>query len=181
MHSFSEALLPRKFHDGQLRRLRPTDLGAFQAYRAVPELGRYQSWSPMTDSEALAFLVKMNRALLFTPGQWVQLGIAAPESDRLIGDIGIHLSDDGLAGEIGFTLEPASQGHGVATAAVIEALHVLFASTRVQQVLGITDSRNVASVRLLERVGFRYQESRSDVFRGEPCSENVYALHRNDV
>ena len=34
-------LLPRRFRGGLLRRLRPDDLAAFQAYRSDPELGRY--------------------------------------------------------------------------------------------------------------------------------------------
>jgi RimJ/RimL family protein N-acetyltransferase len=161
-----------------LRRLRPADLDAFQAYRAIPELGRYQGWSPMTDPEALEFLSRMNEAPMFTPGEWLQLGIADRDSDELIGDIGIHLSEDGDTAELGFTLHPDAQGRGIATAAVREALQLLFDATSAKQVLGITDSRNEASIRLLERVGFRYQEARDIVFRGEPCCEKIYALAR---
>jgi len=175
-----ETLLPREFLGGRLRRLHVRDRAAFQAYRSLPELGRYQGWSPMSDSEAQEFLDEMHRAPLFTPGQWVQLGIAKPESDELVGDIGLYLSEDGTSGEVGFTLEPSSQGHGVAARAVREALQLLFAATSVARVLGITDERNLPSIKLLERVGFKFVESRQVVFRGEPCKERVYALPRND-
>ena len=134
----------------------------------------------MSEAQALTFLSEMSEVPLFAPGDWVQLGIAERHTDRLIGDIGIFVSADGLTGEIGFTLSLAAQGRGVATAAVPHALRLLFAVTSVTRVFGITDSRNVRSVRLLERVGFRHQESRSSVFRGEPCVEEVYALARND-
>lgn len=177
----AEAVLPREFAGGRLRRLRPADLAAFQAYRALPELGRYQGWSPMDDAEALAFLSEMDAAPLFAPGLWVQLGIAEAASDGLVGDVGVHLSDDGLTGEVGFTLAPASQGRGIATAAVRQALQLLAARTQVVQVLGITDSRNAASIRLLERLGFEQREQRQLVFRGEPCCEWVYALRVKDV
>jgi aminoglycoside 6'-N-acetyltransferase len=169
-------VLPRNFHGGQLRRLLPTDLAAFQAYRSTPELSRYQGWSPMPEAEAAAFLAEMADAPLFTPGKWIQLGIAHAEDDHLIGDIGIFVSEDGVTAEIGFTLALTAQGRGIATAAVREAVELLFAATEVQRALGITDSRNAASVRLLERVGFQYQGSRAAVFRGEPCSEHVYVL-----
>lgn len=96
-----ETLLPREFFGGRLRRLHPRDRAAFQAYRSLPELGRYQGWSLMSDAEAHAFLDEMRRAPLLTPGQWVQLGIATPESDELVGDIGLYLSEDGTSGEIG--------------------------------------------------------------------------------
>jgi [ribosomal protein S5]-alanine N-acetyltransferase len=172
----SDVVLPRTFPRGQLRRLRSTDLAAFQAYRSIPELAQYQGWSPMPEAEAAAFLAEMSDAPLFAQGKWVQLGIADPEGDHLVGDIGIFVSEDGATAEIGFTLAPAAQGRGIATAAVREALQVLFAATEVQRVLGITDRRNAASVRLLERVGFQYQESRTVVFRGESCLERVYIL-----
>jgi ribosomal-protein-alanine N-acetyltransferase len=175
-----ETLLPREFPGGRLRRMRPHDLAAFQAYRSLPELGRYQGWSSMSDAEALQFLDDVHRAPLFTQGHWVQLGIAELESDALVGDIGLYLSEDGTSGEVGFTLRPASQGRGVATLAVREALQLFFSATNVNRVLAITDERNLPSFRLLERVGFQIIESRQAVFRGEPCTERVYALPRTD-
>lgn len=172
--------LPRAFPGGSLRRMRTSDLAAFQAYRSIPELGRFQGWSPMSGTEALSFLGQMGEARLFTAGDWVQLGIADHADGHLIGDIGVFVAADGLTGEIGFTLAPAAQGRGIATAAVREALRLLFDITFVQRVLAVTDRRNVRSIRLLERVGFRHCESRSTVFRGEPCVEDVYALARDE-
>lgn len=96
-----------------------------------------------------------------------------------LGDIGICVADDETTAEIGFTLEPAAQGRGIATAAIREAIHLLFAATKVQQVIGITDDRNLASIRLLERIGFHCQEKRRAVFRGEKCSEKIYLFTRN--
>jgi aminoglycoside 6'-N-acetyltransferase len=171
-------MLPCSFNGGTLRRLRLDDLAAFQAYRRDPELGRYQGWLPMSEAPARAFLAEMSEARLFAPGEWIQLGIAEPASDRLIGDIGIFLAPDGGSGEIGFTLEPSSQGRGVATAAVQAAARLVFSATPARFILGITDTRNAASIRLLERAGFRHSESRDAVFRGEPCREAVYVLPR---
>ena len=170
--------LPREFPGGRLRRLHPRDCAAFQAYRSLPELGRYQGWSPVSDAEALRFLDEMHGAPLFTRGQWVQLGIAEPEFDALIGDIGLYLSEDGTSGEVGFTLQPSAQGRGVAGRAVREAVQLLFEAAGVDRVLGITDERNLPSIRLLQRIGFEHIASRQVVFRDEPCTERVYALPR---
>jgi len=92
----------------------------------------------------------------------------------------IFLSDDERSAKVGFTLEPAAQGRGIATFAVREVLRLLFSATSVQQVLGITDTRNVASIRLLQRIGFKHQETGNTAFRGEPCSEVTYVLPRHD-
>ena len=175
----SAAWLPRRFDGGQLRRLKPSDLACFQSYRSTPELNRYQGWSPMSDAAAAAFLAEMSDAPVVAAGKWIQLGIAEPVTDRLIGDIGLFLSGDGLGGEIGFTLSLAAQGRGIATAAVRQALELLFAATPVRQVLGFTDTRNAASIHLLERAGFLRQEERTVVFRGQPCTEAVYVLPRS--
>ena len=170
--------LPVEFAGGRLRRLQPADLACFQAYRGSPGLGRYQGWSPMPDDEAATFLARMHDKPLLAPAQWIQLGIADAASDDLIGDIGIYLSDDGVRGEIGFTLAHAAQGRGIATAAVREALRLMFAHTAIREVIGTTDVRNAASARLLQRLGFRLREQRDGECRGEPCVERVYALPR---
>lgn len=172
--------LPRSFSGGRLRRLRTSDLVAFQAYRSIPEVGRFQGWVRLSDVEALTFLAEMGDAPLFIRGEWVQLGIADVQHDHLVGDIGVFLSHDGSEAELGFTLAPAAQGRGLATAAVREALQLLFDITSVTHVLAITDARNAASIRLVRRLGFHHRESRDAVFRGEPCCEEVYVLPRNN-
>jgi RimJ/RimL family protein N-acetyltransferase len=171
--------LPRFGNGFVLRRLRADDLAEFQAYRRDPELGRYQGWLPVSDEEALAFLREMNAAPLLNPGCWTQIGIAEPDNQGLIGDIGIFLTQDGRRAEIGFTLARHAQGRGVATAAVREAVDLIFASSSaVDRACAITDARNDASVQLLERVGMLRTEAMPTVFRGEPCIEVVYAVDR---
>jgi RimJ/RimL family protein N-acetyltransferase len=170
--------LPR-FADGVvLRRLAPADLAAFQAYRHDAELGQYQGWSPSTDDEAKSFLSEMSTSELLQPGVWSQIGIAESGTLALVGDIGVLLASDGRQAEIGFTLRRQSQGRGIATTAVREAILLVFEHTRAERVLGITDSRNLPSMRLLERVGMHRTGSRSAMFRGEACVEHIYAVAR---
>lgn len=170
--------LPRPGDGVVLRRLHPGDLAAFQAYRADAELGRYQGWSPLSDDAALAFLQDVQTAPLFQPGAWMQIGIAAPDTLALLGDIGLFLNEDATQAEIGFTLARAAHGRGLASAAVRAALQLVFAATAVHRVYGITDARNHASIRLLERLGMRRLEEREIEFRGERCVEWVYAIDR---
>lgn len=181
MRASDAVLLPRRFPGGVVRRLRAADLDAFQAYRRIPELGRFQGWSAMTDAEAAAFLEEMSVAPLVRPGEWLQLGIATADTDRLVGDLGLHVSADAESAEIGYTLAPQWQGRGLATAAVREAVLLLFAATPVARIVGVTDARNLPSARLLERVGFACRETRVAEFRGEVFTERIYVLERGDV
>ena len=173
--------LPCPLPGARLRRLRAEDLDAFQAYRAIPELGRYQGWTPQSEDDALAFLREMAEAPLFAPGAWVQLGIADAATDRLLGDVGLFLAADGRSGEVGFTLEPAAQGRGLATAAVAAAMQLFFVRTQAESLVAITDTRNAPSLRLLQRLGFQPIETRAAMFRGERCDEMVLCLARQSA
>lgn len=174
----SSDLLPHESERIVLRRLAPADLPAFQAYRHDPAVGRYQGWAPQSDEDALAFIEQMAAAPLFLRDVWCQIGIADRQTDLLIGDIGVCVRADGDSAEIGFTLGAAWQGHGLGTEAVRAAVGLLFRHTAVAKVVGITDARNVPSMRLLERLGMRRVATHDTVFRGEACVEHTYALER---
>jgi len=163
----------------RLRRLRAADLAAFQTYRADPALGRWQGWTPMADEAARAFLNHQAAAPFCTAGHWFQLAMADLASDSLIGDIGLHLTADGRCLEIGFTLAAAHQGRGLAAEAVALATQQVFACTSAQRVVAITDTRNEACIRLLQRLGWRALTTLPAVFRGEPCVEHHFVLHRS--
>ncbi|MBJ6982156.1 GNAT family N-acetyltransferase [Luteimonas sp. MC1572] len=173
--------LPRLAGAAMLRRLAPSDLAAFQAYRHDAELGRYQGWAPVPDDDAREFLRHMGAAELLRPGTWCQIGIAQAVDAALIGDIGLLLSSDATTLEIGFTLRRESQGQGLATLAVAEAIAMVFEHTPAQRVIGIADVRNLASTRLLERLGMAKIETRTVISAGEPCTEHVYAIGRHPI
>ena len=164
----------------RLRRLYAGDLQAFQAYRSDADLGRFQGWQAMDEVAALAFLRDAAGCTFCAPGSWFQLGIARREDDGLVGDIGIHLHADVASAEIGFTLARPSQGQGLATEAVRAAIELIWAHTTAQRVLGITDTRNAASARLLQRVGMRRFSTLAAVFRGEACDEQFFVRYRHD-
>jgi len=170
--------LPRVCERVLLRRLGVADLPAFQAYRHDERLGRYQGWLPQTDLQAQAFLDEMSRATLLAPGAWLQLGIADRKDDTLIGDIGLCVSSSDDSVEIGFTLRASSQGHGLASEAVMAAIQLVFEATAMARIVGRTDARNLASIRLLERVGMRRVSTGPAEFHGEACVEHVHELSR---
>ena len=161
-----------------LRRLRSDDLRAFQAYRHDPDVGRLQGWEPMPDDEAAEFLESMNRAAPLVPGEWFQIGIAERDSDRLIGDLGVHVQADQETAEVGFSLRTESQGRGLASEALSLLVGLLFSRTEIGAVHATTDQRNKRAIRLLERLGMTPILTRETEFRGLPCTEITYSLSR---
>lgn len=132
----------------------------------------------MSESMAAAFIDQMTVAELFRREAWLQLAIARADDDQLVGDIGLFVAKHGEYGEVGFTVSPAAQGRRYASAAVAAALQLFFEHTAVPRVIGITDARNAASIKVLERVGMSRVDCRETVFKGEPCTEWVYACQR---
>src|SRR5512145_3500539 len=135
-HPMTEPL-PRVAQRITLRRLALADLARFQHYRHDPIVGQYQGWSPLDDTHALAFLRDMQTAPLLCPGAWCQLGIADRATGELIGDVGVCIAADSGYAEIGFTLGRESQGRGLATEAVREAIGFILEHTSVQTIIAI--------------------------------------------
>ena len=171
-------VLPVEGPHVRLRALRADDLPRFQAYRADGDLGRYQGWRPLDDAEAAAFVAEMTSAPFCTPGAWFQLAMADIHTDALIGDIGLHLADGCGVLEIGYTLARAHHGRSLAFEGVGLALAAVFKHLPVLRVRAITDTRNAASVRLLQRLGFAHVTTLDALFRGALCQEHHFELWR---
>jgi ribosomal-protein-alanine N-acetyltransferase len=82
------------------------------------------------------------------------------ESNQLIGSCGMaYQLDGGLPIEFGYTLARAFWGRGLATEAARTALRYVFEKIDVPEIAASVDSRNVASQRVLEKIGFVYQRT----------------------
>lgn len=101
---------------------------------------------------------------------WGMYVIVRTADDLAIGGIGWHGQPDGGVVEAGYDLSPSARGHGYAT----EALRALSAwaldQPAVEVVVARTEPENVASQRVMERVGFAQVHSSEEVWRFELTS-----------
>jgi RimJ/RimL family protein N-acetyltransferase len=171
----SERLVLRRFH--------ADDIATFVRYRADPAVARFQSWENFTAVDGQEFFATMSRRHPDTPGEWFQFAIDLAATGTMIGDCALHaLADSPREIEIGFTLAPAFQGHGYATEAVACLLDYVFGPLAKERAIAITDVRNLASIAVLERLGFvRDTTPREPVpFKGELVDEYCYRLDAGD-
>jgi aminoglycoside 6'-N-acetyltransferase len=158
-----------------VRRFELTDTEAFAAYRSEPAVARYQVWSaPVPTADARGLVTEFATAAEGAPG-WFQYAVEA--GGVLVGDVAICRHDNGMQAELGFTLATAHQGRGYATEAVRAVLDRVFA-TGVRRVSAECDARNAASVRLLERLGFRREGLRREHtwLKGEWTDDLLFGL-----
>lgn len=154
------------------------DVQAFVAYRRIPEVARYQSWSTDYSLADGQRLVESQAGKQFPEsGGWMQFGIH--ENRRLVGDLALHpLADQPDSYEFGVTLDPAHRGAGIATRAVGAALDHLFAARGAHRVLAQCDERNTAVKALFARLGLRHEGTAVDAdwFEGEWTSLETWAV-----
>lgn len=118
----------------------------------------------------------MSRAPFGRRGEWLQIAIADPVDDLLIGDLGLFIAASGAEAELGITLARAAQGRGLAEEAGRTLIDGLRAHTAVRRLVAITDTRNAPSARLLRRLGMELEAEMPAEFQGEPCREWHFAL-----
>lgn len=136
-----------------LKRLTPSDAHDVFAYRSDPEIYRFQNFKPGTIEEAIDFISRCAQ----TPnieGSWYQLGVFF--NNKLIGDLGLHfLGPNNSQVEIGYTIARPYQRNGYGKECVVNILDFLFVTLKKHRVIASVDPMNEASVRLLEKLGFR--------------------------
>jgi RimJ/RimL family protein N-acetyltransferase len=159
-----------------LRAFTQADAAGLAAYRSDPAVARYQSWARPYPVSAAQRLID-EQAHLDGPkaGEWLQIAIA--HDGDLIGDVAVRLSDDGHIAKIGYTIGPAHQRCGFGSEAVAALVARLF-EAGIHRVEASLDARNVASARLLERVGFRHEGAAvsAELANGEWCDVAYYAI-----
>ncbi|MFM7187508.1 MAG: GNAT family N-acetyltransferase [Armatimonadota bacterium] len=160
---------------------RESDTPLFHAYRNEPETARYQSWSvPYSHKAAADFILWAADATLAEFSGSCQFAIHIRETDALIGDIAV-LGDlsNGRQVMLGYTLAQRFQGNGYAYEACTAMLDHAFGKWEMHRIAADTDPRNLASKRLLERLGFRLEGHMIECYQdtdGSWLDSHIYAL-----
>lgn len=112
-----------------------------------------------------------------------QLAVVIEHEGWLIGDVALWLTDrEHRVAEIGWVLDPAHGGRGLATEAVRATLDLAFGTYGAHRVVAQMDARNAASARLAERVGMRREAHlRQDWWsKGEWTDSVIFAMLESD-
>jgi len=163
-----------------VRRMSPGDLDDFLAYQTHPEVMRYQPYEPATPERAARFLAKM--AVAAEPGDegaYLAFAVEHRGEDRMIGEVSIEVFPKAQSrGGLGWSFHPDYHGRGYALEAARVLLEHGFGHLGLRRLTTFCDVRNVASWRLMERLGMRREghTRQSMLLRGEWQDEYHYAL-----
>lgn len=143
--------------------LRPAttdDLDATWAFRRLPEVCEWVTHSPV-DRAAYA--------QQFLDPDRLSKTLIVEREGTVVGDLMLAIGDSWAQGEVadravnvqaelGWTIDPAHAGHGYATEATAEMIRICFEDLGLRRVVALCFADNVASWRLMERVGMRREE-----------------------
>lgn len=151
--------------------------------RSDPEVAKYQNWSiPYSVERAesmVASIVEMGGP---ANGEWWMAAVCNRSNGEVLGDLALHLSEDGRTAEIGYTFASENWGKGYASEAVDALLGYLFDVLGVTRVFGMLHPDNPASAMVLERSGFLFEgHTRSSFWLNDEVSDDwIYGLLRSD-
>jgi aminoglycoside 6'-N-acetyltransferase len=157
--------------------MRAEHVASLVDYRNHTEVARFQDWQ-IPFSESMAERLINEQAHLDGPlnDEWVQLAVEL--EGRAIGDVAVGIHDQGRQATVGYSITPAEQGKGYGTEAVATVISALFAVPGLHRIVASIDPGNMASRRVLEKLGFRFEgrSLRSVFVRNEWVDDDRYAL-----
>jgi [ribosomal protein S5]-alanine N-acetyltransferase len=144
-----------------LREIVPDDAPDVLLFRGDPEEQKYNS-RPLRDvAEALALIEELREG--YAARRWIQWGVTLPPDRRVVGLCGFNYWErHHRRAEIGYDIARPLWGRGIGTEAVAALVRFGFERMALHRIETETIADNHASVRLLEKLGFRLEGLRRE-------------------
>ena len=114
-------------------------------------------------------------------GDAIRLAAVLSGTATVVGDISLRrTSREHATGELGYVLHPDHYGRGYATEAGAALLRLGFEDLAMHRIVASADARNVASIRVMQRLGMRPEAHlrENEFIKGEWTDEVIYAMLR---
>ena len=139
-----------------LREFVEDDWGALHAIESIPDVVRYQSFAPRSEDDARVYVQGIIVSARELPRTTFDLAITIKGDDTLRGRVGMmRNAAETREAMLWFVIAPAAAGKGYATEAAGAMLAYAFEALKLHRVYGDCDERNVASARVMEKLGMR--------------------------
>jgi RimJ/RimL family protein N-acetyltransferase len=171
-------MLPLRTPRLTLRDFSAEDLAAVHLYSTHPEVVRFMFWGPRTEDESRAFLDKVIRAQRAAPRVAYALAIERTHDRALVGACDLTLVRRG-EGDLGYLLGRDAWGQGYATEACRALVAFGFDTLRLRRVYATCDVKNVASQRVMQRLGMLREREirRHEHAKGRYWDSYEYAIY----
>jgi len=150
-----------------LREFAQSDFDAIFAYSSDPRVTRYLFFGPRDADSTADYLEGLLASQRERPRTRFELGVEEIATGRLIGACDLSLIERRVV-DLGYMLGSLDWGKGYATEIALALIDAAFFDMRADRVISTVDVNNRASIRVLEKVGMRWEA----VFRKHRRAKN---------
>lgn len=165
-----------------LRGMRVSDAEDMFAYARRPSVTTYLTWDPHASiEETREYLTYVGQR--YRTGDFYDWAVIRKADGRMIGTCGFtSFNCPADSAEIGYVLNPDSQGQGYATEAVRRVLTFGFEELSLHRIEARFIQGNIPSHRLMERVGMTFEGYARESMRikGRYCTVGTCAILRHE-
>ncbi|MEC5144081.1 GNAT family N-acetyltransferase [Chitinophaga sp. 212800010-3] len=165
-----------------LRPIEDKDTAALFQHFSDDAVTKYMDIDSFSNISEATHIIRFFRESL-EKGEGMRWAITLNEADELIGTCGYHkISKSHFKAEIGYDLRPAYWGKGIMREAVSLMLCYGYEELQYNRVEAFVDPDNLASSRLLTRLGFRHEGFLRDAFfeKGRFVDAELYSLLKRE-
>jgi len=132
------------------------DWAHVHAYAAIPEFTRFEVWGPNSVEDTKRFVGECIASMSEHPILGYQLAVVLRDADRLIGGCTLRRKHVEIQEAfLGYAINPDFQCKGYATEAAAALVEFGFNSLRLVRIYAECNAQNVASRRVMEKLGMR--------------------------
>jgi len=139
-----------------IREITQEDLDAVYEYTKNPEIFKYMPFGPSTYENAKRRIERLIEKQSQDPRTDFDVAITLRESEKLIGGCRLKKVSD-IEGHVGYILARDQWGNGYATETAKALTDYGFSELNLHRVYATVHPENAASIRVLEKVGMRYE------------------------
>ena len=140
-----------------LRKMLKTDYRDMYEYASQERVTQYLLWRPH-DSEAYTYKYLQYIQSRYRAGDFYDWAIVVRGQNKMIGTCGFtSFNTEANSAEVGYVLNPAYWGFGLAPEAVAAVLRFGFVDLRLNRIEARYMEGNSRSRRVMEKVGMRYE------------------------
>ena len=140
-----------------LRKMKPSDSRDMYEYSRLPEVTRYLLWEPHTNpSQTLDYLEYLQTR--YRVGDFYDWAVVEKSRGKMIGTCGFTSLDfSNNAAEVGYVLNPAFWGKGLAPEALMRVMRFGFMELNVHRIEAKYMVENARSRRVMEKCGMTFE------------------------
>jgi ribosomal-protein-alanine N-acetyltransferase len=165
-----------------LRPIEDTDTAALFSHFSDDAVTKFMDIDAFSNISEATHIIQFFRKSL-EDGEGMRWAITIAGEQELIGTCGYHkISKAHFKAEIGYDLRPAFWGKGIMKEAVNCMLAYGYEELQFNRIEAFVDPANVASSKLLNRLGFQYEGFLRDAFfeKGQFVDAQLYSLLRRE-